>query len=104
MASKTTDEIQQHHVIVQGNEMEEGDAIAAVDKQVLDDEYSYEEKLEDTEDNIFDRTGKKIVFGDKDEDTDSDNDYVVDTKRDESDDSKEFEVEMSVREPIDEYN
>jgi len=56
MTSKATNEIQQQDVAVHGNEMEEGDATAAVDKQALDGEYSDEEGLKDTEDIIFDRT------------------------------------------------
>ena len=62
MASKATDEIQ-HQDVAQGNEMDkEGDATATLDKQALDCEHSDEEKLKDTEDIIFERTGKKIVF------------------------------------------
>ena len=43
----------------------EGDATVAVDKQVLDGDYSNEKELEDGEDIIFDKAVNKIVFGDK---------------------------------------
>jgi len=51
--------------------------------------------LSGTEDVIFDRRRKKIVFGDNDEDNDNDNDYMPDDFDSDSEDN-EYEVILTV--------
>ena len=52
-----------------------------------------------TEDVIFDRRRKKIVFGDNDEDNDNDNDYMPDDFDSDSEDN-EYEVVLTVNESV----
>ena len=44
---------------------------------------------------IFDRKGKKILFGDKDEDNDEDSDYLLDEEDDRIGNIEQYEVEVT---------